>query len=256
MGATPLFTIQQYFKYLLRAVGPHSLHSPFVFDLFNQVIKPSSKFRIKKIEDQRKLLKTNHQLIDVTDFKNNRTKRKTVSSLAKTSLSRAKFSAFLHLLANYLDTTTILETGTSLGINSMYLASKQSSVITTVEGSPILQQLAADSFKKLQFTNITIASGEVNQLLPSVLERSNPELIFLDADHRGKALSQQIDSIMAMKVPPKCIVAHDIYWSKDMALAWDQLIRDGRFSLTLDVFQAGLLFPNRNIEKQHFTLRF
>lgn len=256
MRGSPLFTSLQYFKYLRKAVGPHALHSPFVFDLFNKAINPSGKFRLKEIEAKRKSLRKDHQLIEVTDFKTNRTERKTVSSLAKSSLSLPKFSSFMHLLSIYLDSKSILETGTSLGINTLYLASAKDKKVSTVEGSAILRQLAESSFQSLKYENITVEPGDVNTVLPAILAKCNPDLIFLDADHRGKSVLKHISELMRMKDAPACIVIHDINWSKDMNDTWQQLMKDERFPLTIDIFQAGLLFPRRNIEKQHFTLRF
>lgn len=256
LGGSPLFSALQYVKYLRKAVGPHSIHSPFVFDLYNQAIKPSSRLRVSEIEKKRKSLSRNHQLIDVIDFKTNRTQRKTVSAVAKSSLSFPKFSAFLHLLSVYLKTKSILETGTCLGINTLYLGSTKDIKVATVEGSAILQQLAEDNFAQLSYENITVEPGDVNKVLSTNLIKHKPDLIFLDADHRGKSILKQVEEIMKTSPSTECIVIHDINWSRDMNIAWQQLVSDERFAISIDIFQAGLLFPKRSIEKQHFTLRF
>lgn len=220
------------------------------------MVVPSSKYRIGQIEQLRKSLLNDHELVDTIDFKSNTTHRKTISSIAKTSASKAKFSAFLHLLINHLDAKSVLETGTSLGINTLYLAHSKAEKITTIEGSTILSELARKNFRKLAIDHISLKVGAVDELLVPTLIKSMPDFVFLDADHRGVVIEKHVDQILKNAPQTQCIIVHDIFWSKDMYQTWQKLIRDPRFNLTVDLFQAGILFPNKDMEKQHFTLRF
>ncbi len=256
MRGFPLYSLLQYLKYLERARGAYSLHSPFVYGFYNEVIRPSSKFRLKKIETLRKKLLKNHLLIDVFDFKKNEIQRKTISSIAKTSLSKPKFSAFLHMLTNHLHAESILETGTSLGINTLYLAETKAKTTVTIEGSSILAEQALTNFQQFDPENLKLVKGGIQKVFSTTLIQYDPDFIFLDADHRGVVTKKLIDEIMNQGSVPKCIVIHDIYWSKDMTRTWKALISDKRFNLTVDIFQAGLIFPKTDMLKQHFTLRF
>ena len=256
MGGSPFFTLKSYITYRRKAVGAHSIHSPFVFKLFTQVISKSSSFRLSHVEAARRELKANHDLIDVINLKNNLSSRRTISSVAKTSLSSAKFSAFLHLLVNEMNPEIVLETGTSLGVNTMYLSHSAAKKVVTMEASPIISELAKKEFRKLEQNKILLEFGDLAKTFEPALVRHNPEFVFLDADHRGSTLKSQIEKMMRLPSPPVCIVVHDIYWSRDMQQSWQELISDNRFSLSIDIFQAGVLFPFKSIEKQHFTLRF
>ena len=244
-----------YVKYISNAKNAHALHSPFLYNLYTRVIRESSGFRIGRIEELRRKLAHDHRLIDVIDFKNRRSERKTVSSVARTSTSAPKFSAFLHLLAQHLDAKTILETGTSLGINTSYLASSQSKVVT-IEGSSIIAGLATRHFEELGLENITLVNEKLDDAFAPSLINYQPDFIFLDADHRGQVAEKQLHQIKEMIPAPKCIVLHDIYWSRDMSEFWKKVIADPDYSLTVDIFQAGLVFPGLQMPKQHFTLRF
>lgn len=256
MGGSPIFTFYQYLNYLLRAKGAHALHSPFVFDLYTNIIKSSASFRIPDIELARKSLKKNHDMIDVIDFKSNTSHRKTISSIASSSLSSPKFSAFLHLLIKSLQAKTVLETGTSFGINTLYLSEAVTNKVITLDASPIISELAKKNFEKFPSNQIQQEFGEVNKIFETILVRYQPDFIFLDADHRGTTISKQIETILNHIPAVRCIVIHDIYWSKDMNRTWLEIVNDSRFNLSIDIFQAGLLFPSKGIEKQHFTLRF
>lgn len=120
----------------------------------------------------------------------------------------------------------------------------------------MIATLAKKNFEMAKVKNIRIVNGELQKTFESEVVRSKPELYFLDADHRASAVAFCIDMILKHTPDVKCIVIHDIYWSQDMKLIWDELVQDPRFNLSIDVFQAGLLFPKPLMEKQHFKVRF
>ena len=250
-----LFTLGSYLDYWLKAKGSHALHSPFLFNLYNNAFKPASTSLISEIESLRSGLLKNEERIDVVDFKTGRTQLRTVENVARTSLSKPKFSNFLRLLCDELEIKTVLETGTSLGINALYLSQgKHVEKVVSIEGSDIIYQLAKKT--TADFPNIQLRSGNIYELFESNLVQHEPELVFLDADHRKSAVDFCLDKINQHCPEIKCIVIHDIYWSKDMADVWQEIIQNEYYSLTIDIFQAGIIFPNVQMEKQHFTLRF
>ncbi|WP_424964165.1 class I SAM-dependent methyltransferase [Ekhidna sp.] len=257
MKSNILFRLQNYLKYQYNAVGPHALHSPFLFDLYNQVIKPARKFRLKNVEKLRKELTTNHTIIDLYDLKTHTHYRKTISSIAKTSLSTPQFSAFLFKLIEWMKVERVMETGTSFGINTLYMAGPEKvNRVLSVEASPIVSSIAEKQFSKLLQHKIEIKQGTVQDVLEHQIIKEQPELCFIDADHRLDAVLFCVESIMAHSKNIKCIVIHDIYWSSDMSNAWTQIVSDTRFNLTVDLFQAGLIFTKIEMPKQHFTLHF
>jgi len=249
------FRVSSYLTYRFRAVGLHSLHSPFLFDLYKKAIKPASKVRIKSIEDYRKQIVKNADLLESTDFKTGTTRLITVGSIVTHSLSTPKFSTFLYLLNKYLKAETCLETGTSIGINTCYLAESCDSVIT-IEGSSAMAAIARKTFSDLKYNSIALKNEDLYKSLEANIVKNKPDVYFLDADHRSTSIAFCIDLILKHTPEVKCIVIHDIYWSRDMAEMWELLIDDPRFVLSIDLFQAGLLFPNLMMEKQHFTIRF
>jgi len=251
----PFFRLVNYISFLLRAKGLHSTHSPFVYELIRQCIQPARTTRINDIELLRQTLLNDHRLIEVADFKTSSSRLKRISSIGKTSLSSKKFSAFLYHLANYVDAEFGLETGTSLGLNTLYLAKSNLKSITTIEGSHIIASLARQNIN-LPSQKVRIVNNDLYNVLEEEIVRNRPDFYFLDADHRSAALAFCIDLILKHTPETKCIIIHDIYWSKDMKAMWLQLQQDPRFKLSIDLFQGGLLFPNVEMPKQHFTLRF
>ena len=221
------------------------------------MIKPSKKFKLENVESLRKQLIKDHQLIDIYNLKNGESSRKTISSIAKTSLSTRNFSSFLYLLSEFLVVEGTVETGTSLGINALYLAGPPNvKKVVTIEASPILSKIAKNQFEKLLQHKIEVSQGVIDDKFESAIIKEQPDLCFLDADHRSEAVKWCLDVIMTHQPKIKCIVVHDIYWSMDMKKAWETIVSDKRFNLTIDLFQAGVIFPSIDMPKQHFALRF
>lgn len=195
-------------------------------------------------------------MIEVIDFKTSQSVKKSISQIAKTSSSQRKFSNFLRLLIDDLQAETVLETGTSLGLNTLYMAESNANHVITIEGSQIIAHHATENFRRLNQNEIKVVNDDLYATLEQVIVRHKPDFYFLDADHRSSAIAFCIDLILKHTPNTKCIVIHDIYWSADMKSMWDNLKDDPRFKLSVDLFQAGLLFPKLEMPKQHFVIRF
>ena len=249
------FRLFNYVSYLFRAKSLYGIHSPFVYQLIRKCIKPASKTKFDDIETLRKDLLGNHELIEAADFKNQTAGIRRISSITITSSSTRRFSGFLYRLANYLNAESGLETGTSLGINALYLAKSNLKSVTTIEGSQIISLLARNNILAVS-EKVRIVNGDIYKVLEEEIVRSRPDFYFLDADHRSSTVAFCIDLILRHTPQTRCIVICDIYHSKDMKEIWHQFVQDPRFTLTIDLFKAGLLFPNVEMPEQHFTLYF
>lgn len=251
------FTLKEYVKYRFRAVGAHGLHSPFLFDLYNSVIKKKKDRNLERsLLNLRKKITSTKQVVAFRDPKTKQEKTTRIDRLAKNVTSTHKFSYFLVRLINHHHYKTVLETGTSLGINTMYLAHSNAGYITTIEGSKEIATIAKNNFKENNLGQIKLVVGSVQELFGNTLHSTQPELIFLDADHRSETIDFYLNEIKQIEPRVKCIVVHDIYWSPDMKRSWLQIIENREYNLTIDLFQAGIIFPNYPIEKQHFTIKF
>ena len=249
------FQLFSYLSYSFRAKGLHRIHSPFVYQLITRCIKMAAKTRFNDIEALRQDLRSNHELIEVADFKNQTSRIRRISRIAITSPTERKFSSFLYHLANYLNAESAMETGTSLGINTLYLAKSNLKSVTTIERSQIMALLARNNISTIS-KKIRVVNGDIYKVLEEEIARSKPDFYFLNADHRSSAIAFCIDLILRHTPRTKCVIIYDIYRSKDMKEIWQQLIQDPRFPLSIDLFQAGLIFPNVEMPKQHFTLYF
>jgi hypothetical protein len=51
-------------------------------------------------------------------------------------------------------------------------------------------------------------------------------------------------------------VFDDIYWSTEMKKAWDEISARPEVTISIDLYDLGIIFFRNNQEKQHFVLKF
>lgn len=257
------FLIYKYIIYKLRSTNEHGIHSPFVFDLYNQVFKNQwNYYSYSRIEEIRKLLLSNKKEIAILDlgagsnFKIQ--KSRSIADITATASKNKKYSQLLFRLADYFQPKTILELGTSVGISTMYLAMAQSqSEVITIEGSPEIQKIAVENFNNLEISNVKSINGNFDDELPKVLNTITAlDLVFFDGNHRKDATLNYFNKCLEKANSESVFIFDDIYWSREMSEAWAIIKNDPRVTVTIDIFQMGIVFFRKEQAKQHFILKF
>src|SRR5215831_9095094 len=172
-----VFRLKSYLQYLLRARGIQAMHSPFVYDFMEQVLKDHRTFyAYDEVEELRNQLLAFREEIDFEDFgmgsDNFRNKKRTIASIAKNSLKPPNQAQLLFRIVHYYNCRNILELGTSLGLTTCYLSgSRENSRVITLEGSETLAKLAEKNFSRLGRKNISCCVGEFDTILPGALQK-------------------------------------------------------------------------------------
>ncbi len=254
-----LGTMPSYFNYFFHVVDEHSLQSPFVFELYNSIVKATTNQRgHQEIEAIRKNFLGDHQFIEGNDFGagSRSGKNRTIASIAKNGISSLKTSLFLLELARYFNAKTIVELGTSLGINTMYLSKTgPDAMIYSLEGNEKLADIASDSFKNAGMENISLVRGNIDHELPVLIqERSSVDFVFIDANHKKEAVMRYMEMVKGRLSEIAVVVLDDIRWSADMYKAWELLYKDNTFNLTIDMLNLGVLIKHTDLKKQHYYL--
>lgn len=255
--------IKPLIRHFFSAGNEQSLHSPFLFEFYNSVVKCGNvPVRAPEIEAWRGLLKSDKNVIEITDFGagsrwNNSNKRK-VSTIAKTSEKAQKWQLVLYnIVKNYFDNSTIIELGTSLGITTSYLASANpSNQVITFEGCPQISAVATRTFNKLGLTNISQVIGNIDSTLPDFLGlEKKVDFVFFDANHRYEPTMRYFELCLSKANEKSIFVFDDIYWSDEMCRAWEAIKKHEDVRQTLDFHQIGIVMFRETQPKQHFRLR-
>lgn len=239
------------------------MHSPFVFTFIEKVLNDKKKYvAYTEIETIRKELLQNENIIEVEDFGAGstviKTKKRVVKDIAASSLKPKKYSQLLYRIVQFYKHKNIIELGTSLGITSAYLASANGVIVTTMEGSKNIANVAVSNFEKLQLKNIDLLVGEFDNTLNPFLKKTTAiDLAFIDGNHRKEPTMKYFNVILPKLHNDSFLIFDDIHWSKEMEEAWDLIKNNSAVTLTIDLFFIGIVFFKKEFKiKQHFSIRF
>lgn len=253
------FQLKTYITYWLDAVNEHSLHSPFLYDLYTNVIKQTSTPNVEIETLRAKLLKT-EGTITVEDLgaQSNHFSKNTrkISSIAATSSSTARFSLLYARLTHYCHAKTIIELGTSFGLNTTYLAQKKDAKIYTFEGSASIAEVAESTFEFAHATNIELIKGNIDTTLPAALARiPKVDLAFLDANHQYEPTKRYFEQLLPKLHHQSLVIIDDIHGNVGMQSAWNELCKHPLVYTSLDLYRCGILFFDPSLNKQHVVLQ-
>jgi len=256
------YLIQQYLRYYLRSRTRYRVHSPFVFDLVNEVLEDDRHFYVfDDIERLRVNLLRDKRLLNVTDLgagsHTTTSNQRSVQSIARSAVTPSRYTQFLFSLVHYLKPKTLLEMGTSLGISTLYQAKADGRAqVITLEGCPEIAAIAQENFKRLGANNIELMTGNFSNTLPQALRKiQRIDYVFFDGNHRKMATLNYFQEALKYAHEDSVFVFDDIYWSQEMMEAWEEIKAHPQVTLTIDIFYMGIIFFRKeNITKEHFTL--
>ena len=255
--------ISDYLKHRFTSKSRHGTHSPFVYKLTDEVIYDfKSKIEYKSIEAQRKKLFNDDSLVTVTDLgagshlNKNRTKK--VSQIAKNALKNPALAQLIYRLAKDNNPKSIIELGTCLGITTAYLSkARPDAEVITVEGCPETAKVAHNNFRELDLDNVELQVGNFDLLLPEIIAKAEKlDFVYIDGNHRKEATLNYFNWCLPKVHEKSLLIFDDIYWSKGMKEAWEEIKNHPDVIVTIDLFWIGLVYFRKLQAKEHFNIKF
>lgn len=254
-----LFKIKSYLSYWLEAVDEHSLHSPFFFDFYTRQVKPvATPGAFQHIETLRQKLRDDQRTISVVDLGTGERKKslRKISHIARTSLTPPRFSVLYSRILQSVPHASVIELGTSFGINTLYLAHKPDASVTTFEGSAAIADIAALTFEFAGKKNINLVVGNIDRTLPVFLQRiRRVDFAFVDANHRYEPTLRYFQWLMKKVHEKSVVVVDDIHHSPEMEAAWKSIKNHRLVYGSADLFRCGIVFFDPSLNKQHVILQ-
>lgn len=237
----------------------HRVHSPFSYDLIRHVITTRQKdiaLRTRLRNYRQRLLESN-ETIFVEDFGTGQSSSRRIANIARAAAITEKYGLLLSRLVKHYKPNTVIEIGTSLGISTVYMASACADTrVITIEGSEQLANLARRNFKAEGLENVEVLCGRFDDVLPQLIDNYGVSLVFVDGNHTREATLRYFECCCAKAQHGSIVVFDDIYWSKEMTDAWQQICADPRVQVTIDIFRQGIVCFRSNCPKQHYRLRW
>jgi predicted O-methyltransferase YrrM len=257
-----IYRITDYLAYLVTSKSRHGIHSPFVFDFYNNILLSKNKnaaFDI--IEVLRRKMIHSKSTIDFVDFGGGKkTGNRQLSEIASSTAKEAKYGRVLYRLVQALKPQFAIELGTATGISTLYQACALSAEfpLHSIEASEPLSKIAQFNAEQADLKqNITFHTGKFETVLPQLLNNNAKlDYAFVDGNHQYTPTIQYFDMLIANAHTGTVFVFDDINWSEEMKHAWSTIKNDKRVSLTIDIFTLGFVFFMPRKEKEHFVLRY
>lgn len=259
------FLAKSYFEYLLEARfrKGHGIHSPFVFNLVRELIYCKLPFyAFEQIEAYRSGLKSSDLTVQMSDYGAgsiafNSVIRK-VSDLVRYSSVNRKYGEVLFRLVNEFKPRNIIELGTSVGISTCYLAKpdKQCKVYS-IEGCENTAEIARQTLENIGCGGVELIVGQFRDILPDLISSLDyVDFVFFDGHHDKQATLDYFNLCLLKMNANSVFVFDDIHWSKGMSEAWEIIIKHPLITVSLDLFQLGIVFFRKECQKQHFVVKY
>ncbi|MBC7485730.1 MAG: class I SAM-dependent methyltransferase [Cytophagaceae bacterium] len=260
-----LSRLASFIRYFFSATNAHGIHSPFVYDLYTQIISVRKKYyAFEELKSYRQSLEKDNRKITLVDLGAGsfniptQPKQVHINTIYKRSSHSEKDTELLFRLVSHFQPHYILELGTCLGVSTLYLAkaNKKASVYT-LEGNPDYAVLARKAFIEFQTHNITLIEGNIHETLHAAMDRiPSLDFAFLDAHHAYEPTVQFFKTCLKKISEHSVIILDDIHWSPEMERAWETIKAMPEVKQTIDLFQFGIVFFKSGQVKEHFVLRY
>ncbi|MFT5249429.1 MAG: putative O-methyltransferase YrrM, partial [bacterium] len=241
------YQIKSYLHFLLKSSNQHGVHSPFVYDLVTTCFYDKKDYsEYQKIKAFRNELLQNSDAIEITDFGAGsrvfKSNTRNISSIAKNTGIPFKRQKLLFRITNYFKSETVLELGTSLGLGTAAIAFANDSIkITTVEGCKNTARVAEAIFKKYYVSSIQLQNATFEDFFNKNTIDSY-DLVYIDGNHHKKNTLQYFEYLLDRINDNSVLIFDDIYWSKEMTEAWNQIKEHPKVTVSIDTFYWGIVF--------------
>jgi predicted O-methyltransferase YrrM len=254
------YQIKSYIKFLLKSTNQHGVHSPFVFNLVTKCLYDKAIYKeYSEIEQYRTALLKNKNTIEVTDLgagsKTTKQRKRLISQIAKNASTTKRRTKLLYRLVRHFNCKNCLELGTSLGVatQAMSLGNPKGN-IRTIEGCPNIAKFSKEKFNQLHLYNIEVLTGDILDKIEELKPKSY-DLVFFDGNHQKVATIKYFESLLPKVNNNTVFIFDDIYWSKDMTEAWENIKQHPKVTVSIDTFFWGFIFFRQEQQKEHFTIR-
>lgn len=213
--------------YKIRHHKGHGIHSPFVFNLVNNVIEEKTAY---------------YCYDDIAKY---------LSSFGRKQLVANKRNRLAFRMTNYFDAKNILEIGSSIGVNTLHLTafSKQSKCIC-VEKNPkkrdVAEQLYSGYNHRIELLND----------LPLLPLDTSFDCIYIDLNHFNTIPFCYLDELCRQCHTKSFIMVVGIRRNKEYNKIWRYLSSNKSRTVELDLFNIGIIFFDRQLTRWEYKISF
>lgn len=251
------FRLPRKIKYLRKARHwhGHGIHSPYLFRLVTEVIEDKKQYpgyriirfqksmitaRVKELNHQKEITYNSAPLQSLIGKK----------KLFKNIELGYRYGKLMLRLVKEFKPTSVHYYGPTFGLNLLYLALADENItVNSFIADPPLNQFCEESIKSIPITNVRFQPSASKD--PGIQEFVFINLFFLPGETRNK-IQQKLKLIGDNDV----MIIRGIHRSAEMENIWQEVIKEKKVKVSLDLYEIGILLFRKKLQKQHFILRF
>jgi predicted O-methyltransferase YrrM len=210
-----------------------------------------------ELEDFREKLLRDQEILEIDDYgagskKLKKNKFRKTSSITKFSTTGRKFSQIYQFFCSLTPAKHVLELGTCVGINTKYLEKASKGELYTMEGSEALWRKAQEN-QPSKSTHFLL--GNIIEILPKHLSQMDKvDFVLIDATHNYQGTLSYFNTLLPHLHQDSIVIIADIHWSGEMEKAWSEIIDNQAISISIDLYECGVLFFSRDLPKANYIL--
>ena len=254
------FRIYSFLQHWFSAQSAYLIHSPFVYHWYREVLRGELSPAGKRVEQLRKTLTQRSEKISFDDLGagSSGSASQRLGILVKRAARKRNSGELLRRMVKHCQVKRGLELGTHVGISTLYVNSDHPfEEFVTIEGIEGLAQIAQENFKAFDISPRSYV-GSFDEVLEKQLDLAQlaPDFVFIDGNHRYEPTLRYFHQILPFLSNGGIMVFDDIYWSREMKQAWEEIITHEEVSVSIDLYFLGICFIRRSQAKEHFRFRF
>lgn len=263
---SPVQMAFKYLRYYITALNGkgHGIHSPFVFDFVQRVLNDDRQFyAFRQIENLRQLLLNDQRMFEVKTCTQELVTQTPVYAKRSDFIQQAdrqvKFGQLFFRMADRYAPLEIVELGTTLGINTAYLAmANNKAVVTAFEKNETLAAIVNENCKKLGIENCRLIIGDTERRLSEwLLVNQKIGMVLVDSCKTYASTIGYFSVLLKAVDEDSILIFGGIHSSKEMEQAWEEIKENEIVTLTIDLFFVGIVFFRKEFRvKQNTSIRF
>ena len=223
--------------------GGYGVHSPFVFRLIKYVIgeKKCAYYAYDDMEMLRRKLK---------HFPETRTVEKQTISKKKGEL--------LFRLANEFQPRLILQVGAMQGMAALYMTAYSKKTRCQLwESNDLQADLTEKVLKMAATTQVDLRRGKYKSLfVQELFDVKQVDCFYFHLSDDMEELQEVLQHCFSSARTDAVLIIDDIRVCKAMKTLWKELIQSEKVTVSIDLYDIGILLFNKKYNKKHYTVYY
>lgn len=236
--------LSAYLKHQFTANTRHGTHSPFVYKLADEVIYDFSLKKVyTELSDYRKKLLNDPKTASF------------VNQIIKDRFKKKRVLELIYRIVKFHKPAYILELSANLGIATGYLVKAcPTATLITIEENAELGKLTEDSLASLGTTNIKVLVGASTVVFDAAIAKAAQlDLVYLNC---GTVNLNYFELALTKLNDNSLVIVEGMYCTIQSKSNWEIIKSYPNVTVTVDLFDIGLVYFRKGQAKEHFKLKF